>query len=252
MKKIQVMGIVNCTPDSFYDGGRYKAIEQALLLVEQGADIIDIGGESTRPGHTPITEEEELQRVLPVVEALVNTTKIPISIDTSKPKVALAAIERGASWINDVTGFTNPLMRQVAKNSHAPIVVMHSETNPSYPKGVIHELLEWFTKQIALLVDEGIALRHIMIDPGIGFGKSVQENIDILKNLSQLQRFDVPILIGLSRKSFISKILDKPAIELLSTTIALNTMSMLYGANIIRVHDVKEHREVINVLQNLK
>lgn len=253
------MSILNCTPDSFYDGGHYfrleKAVEGGLRMAKEGADILDIGGESTRPFSLPVSEKEELSRVIPVIQTLSQELTIPLSIDTCKPKVAEKALEAGASFINDTSGFRNPDMRFLAKQTSASICVMHIQGTPKdmqqapcYPKGIINELVEWFSKQIDELLSFGIQKDQIILDPGIGYGKTVQDTIQILKNLPRLKALGCPILIGLSRKSFMTKILGKPATELLSTTIALNTMSILEGASIIRVHDVKEHRDVLDTL----
>jgi len=259
------MGILNATPDSFFDQGSCfgleKALEKGKAILEEGADIIDIGGVSTRPGAEDVSYEEEKRRTLPLIKALstfASLKKVAISIDTSNPNIAEKAIEEGATLINDIRGFDNPEMRKVAKKSHARLCVMHMQGTPKtmqhhpiYLRGVIVELMEWFDKRIDLLLGEGIDSSQIILDPGIGFGKTLEDNLTILKNLSVFHSLGFPILIGLSRKSFQSKILNKPPTQLLSTTIALNTMSILEGAEIIRVHDVKEHRDVIDALHFL-
>lgn len=258
-KKIQLMGILNCTPDSFYDGGNFfdpeKAIERGEMMETEGADIVDIGGESSRPSASFVSETEEIERVIPVIKALSSKIKIPLSIDTSKSKVAEKALLAGATMINDIYGFRDPSMRAVAKEADVPICVMHMQGtpqtmqfSPSYPHGVVKEITDWLQRRIEQLLKEGVDARNIIVDPGIGFGKTVEQIIEILKHLRAFTALGFPVLIGLSRKSFLSKILGKPATELLSTTLALNTMSILEGASLIRVHDVKEHRDVLDVL----
>lgn len=257
---IKILGIVNCTPNSFYDGGKcfdtQKAISHSLLLKEQGADILDIGGESARPYASPVSYQEELNRVIPVITYLSKNTDIPLSIDTQKAVVAKAALEAGASLVNDITGLVDPNMRELVKAYRAKTIIMHmqgtSQTmqiEPSYPRGVVVEIIEWFEKRLSLIHNDGISKEQIIIDPGIGFGKTCEHNLEILSNLSLFCQLGYPVLIGLSRKSFMQKILQKEASEVLSTTIALNTMSVLWGASLIRVHDVAEHRQVIDFLR---
>lgn len=262
-KKAKLMGILNCTPDSFYDGGNYfsaaKAIEHGIQLAKEGADIIDIGGESARPGALNVDAEEEMRRVLPVVSELRKSLKIPLSIDTMKPIVALRALESGATMINDICGFANPEMQRIAASANVPICVMHMQGNPKtmqvspdYPEGVVHTLMRWFEKRLDLLLAQGIRVENIILDPGIGFGKTVEQNCAILKEIPRLKSLGFPVLLGTSRKSFLSKILNKSPKELLSTTLAVNTMSLLWGVDIIRVHDVEQHRGVIDLLFYLK
>jgi dihydropteroate synthase len=257
--RTQLMGVLNITPDSYYDGGKYispdKAIEHAYQMVKDGADIIDIGGESTRPFSDSVDEEEELKRVIPVIKALSKEITVPISIDTQKPRVARAAMESGASWFNSISGFQNPLMVQVAIDFDVPICVMHMQKNPenmqlcpSYPEGVVKEILEWMKKTSKSLISQGVKEKNIIFDPGIGFGKTVDDNIKIIKHLSDFKKLGFPILLGISRKSFIQKILEKKASEVLSTTLAANTIVLGSGVDIIRVHDVKEHRQIIDFL----
>ena len=257
------MGILNATPDSFYPGSRFFNLEEGIArgiqIWKEGADIIDIGGESTRPNADPVAEEEELRRVIPLIKALKPLISIPISIDTFKPAVAEAAIEAGASFINDVTGFANDEMKQAAAKSGVEICLMHMkgeprtmQQNPSYPEGILSHLLHWFDIQINSLLSFGIKERQIIIDPGIGFGKTIADNLEILDNLHRLKAIGFPLLLGISRKSFLSKILGKSTDNLLSATIAANTAALMGGADIIRVHDVKEHRDVIQVMEYLK
>lgn len=257
---MRLMGIINSTPDSFYEEGRDSqidsAIRHALQMVDEGADLIDVGGESSRPGALPISEEEELERVLPVITALRN--QIPISIDTTKPTVARQALAAGATLINDINGFRNPEMVKVAAESGAQLCLMHMlgtprtmQLSPHYPEGLIPTLLQFFETQIETVVNSGVHPKQIILDPGIGFGKTVDHCVEILLNIPTLKRLGFPLLIGLSRKSFISKIVGKPAPELLSATIALNTIALRAGADLIRVHDVREHRELIDLISYL-
>lgn len=255
----KLMGILNVTPDSFSDKGRWfgqeQAIKRGIEIYQQGADILDIGGESTRPGATPVSEKEELERVLPVIKALKKEIPIPISIDTMKPAVAAAALAEGASLINDVSGFRAPQMRIIAANANVQICLMHMhenpqtmQKNPSYPNGIIPFLLDWFLQQVDLLTKAGVQKNNIILDPGIGFGKTVADNIEIVQNLPKIKNLGFPVLIGLSRKSFLGKILNKNTPDLLTATLAVNQLAIQSGVDIIRVHDIEEHRDLINLI----
>lgn len=258
--KCKIMGILNVTPDSFYDGNRNfsfdAAVKKGLGIAKEGADIIDVGGESTRPGSSPVEEHEELQRVIPVIKELKRLEpNLIISIDTMKPKVAKAAIEAGASLINDVTGFRDPLMREIAAQSGVKVCVMHMlgmpktmQINPLYPKGVLDHILAFFETQIRLLIKAGVSESQIILDPGIGFGKTVADNLEILQNLQKIRYKGLPLLIGISRKSFISKLLKTPADGILQGTLVLNALAISAGVDIIRVHDIREHHDVIQIL----
>lgn len=261
VSKPALMAILNCTPDSFFEESRFadtaSAIEKGLQFIQDGADLIDIGAESSRPGAAPVSEEEELRRALPVIQALAG--KIPLSIDTTKPSVAKAALQEGACFLNDITGFSKKAMRELAAASGCKICVMHMQGEPRtmqvaphYEKGVVFEIQEWFKKRVDLLLKEGVKPQNIYLDPGIGFGKKVEDNLEILKNLSEFQKLGLPILLGISRKSFMQKILKKTARDVLSTTLSLNTMALLQGIAMLRVHDVPEHRAVIDMLQCFK
>jgi dihydropteroate synthase len=265
IKKKQLIGIVNCTPDSYFEGGRFTDPEEAtaygLRLIEEGADILDIGGESTRPGSDAIvSEEEEIRRVLPVITFLRKKTDLPLSIDTFKPKVAEVALHAGVDWINDITGFSHPRMRELAVEFRVKCCVMHmygsphTEPTPHYPDGIVEALLQFFQKRVNLLLQSGIEPSQIVLDPGIGggaFGKSPEQCLQILKSLKRFTCGEYPILIGLSRKSFMQKILRKSPSEVLSTTLALNTMALLEGAIYIRVHDVAAHRDIFTIFERL-
>lgn len=266
MKKTQLVGILNCTPDSFFEGGRIfkteEAIEYALTLFEKGADIVDIGGESTRPGSgVAVSTKEEMRRVIPVIKGVRKKTSLPLSIDTIKPEVARAALDSGVNWINDISGFSNPAMRSLARTSGAKICVMHSLgaphtlPDPFYPAGVVQEIMFFLQARIQLLLQEGVDPSQIVIDPGIGggaFGKTPEQSLQILKHLKTFKTLGFPLYIGISRKSFLQKILHKPPSEVLSTTLALNTMSVLEGVDYIRVHDISEHRDILTVLERLE
>lgn len=263
MTKAKLMGILNVTPDSFFDQGKYfgleKSIERALELAKQGADIIDIGGESTRPGSIPISEEEEIDRVIPLIQELHAQLSIPISIDTSKPKVAALALKAGATFINDVTGAEHIEMQDLVATTGVSICIMHMKGNPltmqentEYPERIIPYLLRWFEERLEILFKKGIKKEQIVLDPGIGFGKTVAHNVEIIENLPQLKELDFPILIGLSRKSFMGKLLQKNTADILPATLMMNGLALMNGADIIRVHDIEEHRQILDLLNILK
>lgn len=252
-KRPLIMGILNITPDSFSDGGRFftvqQALKQAIWMEQDGADMIDIGGESTRPGATPVTTEEELRRVLPVIKLLIKKLSIPLSIDTIKAEVARQAVDVGVSIINDISGLTrDPEMITVASKSNAGLVIMHSkgnpqtmQKNPKY-KNVLLEVYAFLERQIKYAIGHGISKNRIVIDPGIGFGKTVNHNLTLIKNLSYFIPLGVPILIGPSRKSFIRKVLNstnQPFLEgTIEGTAAASAIAVFQGARILRVHDV--------------
>ena len=229
-EKTLIMGILNVTPDSFSDGGLFTDVDTAVAhgkkMVSDGADVIDVGGESSRPGSAPLSEKEELDRILPVVTRLLDEVSVPISIDTYKPLVAEACLKAGAHLINDITGLTNPEMRKVAAKHNVPVVLMHMQgtpktmqQNPIY-KDVIGEIKAFFQEQIATARKAGI--QHIIIDPGIGFGKTVEHNLQILKHLGEFKTLSCPILVGPSRKSFIGMITGLSVKERLEGTISCN------------------------------
>lgn len=255
----KLMGIVNATPDSFFDGGRYlspeTAIAHGLQLYRDGADLLDIGGESSRPGAAAVSAADELARVVPVICALRQQQPLPISIDTTKAAVAAAAIEAGATFINDISGFNDPAMREVAASSQTEVCVMHMQgtpqtmqLNPEYPDGVIPELMRWFEARIELLIQSGVKEKQIVLDPGIGFGKTVAHNLEILQNLAHIKALGFPLLLGVSRKSFMARLLQKKAEQLLPATLATSAFLVMNGVDILRIHDVSEHRDLIKLL----
>lgn len=259
----KIMGVLNATPDSFFDQGSFFSLENGIAqgkkLWEEGADIIDIGGASFRPFAPHVEEEEELRRVIPLIEALRIALPIPLSIDTDKPAVAREAVRRGVSLINNIGGFTDREMIEVAKNCSADLCVMHMQgtpqtmqINPSYPRGVVEEILDFFEKRIDILTGAGIRPERIILDPGIGFGKTVEHTLLIFKELKKFKKFGLRLLIGASRKSFMTKLLGKPPKDLLPATLAIHTMSLLAGVDIIRVHDMREHRDIVNLLEHLQ
>ena len=249
------MGILNITPDSFSDGGKYynldNAVEYALELVKQGADIIDVGGESTRPGAKAISLDDEINRVVPVIKSIRSVSSIPISIDTYKSEVAQIALDSGANIINDISGLKfDSKMIDVVKEHNVPIVIMHIKGTPlnmqinPYYDNIIDEIKSYFEKRINLCLDYGIPKTHIILDPGIGFGKQLNDNFTIIKELNTFIELGYPILIGPSRKSFIGLTLDLPVNDRLEGTAAAITASIMNGAHIVRVHDVLEMKRV--------
>lgn len=262
--KTHIMGILNVTPDSFSDGGMYlepeKAVDHGLRLQDEGADIIDIGGESTRPGSDPVPEEEELRRVIPVIKKLSQKIKIPISIDTYKSRVAREALEAGATIVNDISGLrADPEMKKVIAKYRVPVVIMHikgtpktMQTNPVY-EALIPEIMDYLREGIKIALDAGVPEDLIIIDPGIGFGKTFDQNLEIINRLKEFTYLEKPLLIGPSRKAFIGKILgDVPPAMRLEGTLAAVAVAIFNGANIVRVHDVKETVMVAKVVDAIK
>jgi dihydropteroate synthase len=255
-----VMGILNVTPDSFSDGGKFlsadKAIAHALELQQQGADMIDIGGESTRPGAAPVTLEEELARVIPVIQALRKKSSIPISIDTYKAEVARQAVAAGADIINDVSAFRfDPDMVVVAARGGVPVILMHMlgkprdmQVKPEY-RDCVREIGEFFEERITSAQAAGIVREKIILDPGIGFGKRIQDNLDILRRCREFTRFGRPLLVGASRKSFIAQVpggAGEPS-NRIGGSIAAAIMAVANGASIVRVHDVAATVEALHI-----
>jgi dihydropteroate synthase len=263
-QKTHLMGILNVTPDSFSDGSLYfaksAAVDRALRMVDEGADIIDIGGESSRPGSDPVSQEEELSRTIPVIESISGKIRVPISIDTNKAEVARNALEAGASIVNDISGMRyDSEMPNVVSKYQVPIVLMHMKGNPkvmqispSY-EALIPEILEYLRIGISRAVRLGVREDRIIIDPGIGFGKTCDHNLEIINNLQQFIALEKPLLIGPSRKAFLGKILGgAPASKRLEATAAAVAISIIRGANIIRVHDVKEMAKVARIVDAIK
>jgi dihydropteroate synthase len=261
-KKTYIMGILNVTPDSFSDGGQYpdvnSALEAALTMANEGADIIDIGGESTRPGAEPIALETELNRVIPVIEAIRKHSNIPISIDTYKSVVAEKALQTGADMVNDISGLRfDPEMAAKIKKYNAALVIMHMQgkprnmqDNPTY-QNLVDEILHFLNDSVQLAISSGINRNQIIIDPGIGFGKSVEDNYRLIRYLREFQSLGQPILIGLSRKSFIGKLLDLPVDQRLEGSLASLAAAILNGADFVRVHDVKESARAVKVIDSI-
>lgn len=254
-----LMGILNVTPDSFSDGGQFtqlqKAVNHALMMEKQGADIIDIGGQSTRPGAKQITLTEELERVIPVIKAIRQKSLIPISIDTTRAEVARQAIAVGADIINDISGGTfEPEIFRVAGENQTPIILMHIRGTPETMQlltdyqDLIGEICQFFREQINVAMTKGVKSEQIILDPGIGFAKTYEQNIEILKNIQQIKKLGYPLLIGTSRKSFIGKILNQNDPQKRGWgTAATCCYAIAQGANILRVHDIAEMADVVKV-----
>jgi len=261
------MGILNVTPDSFYDGGRFfnadLAVKHGLALADAGADILDIGGESTRPGSVPVSTREEINRVIPVVKILGEITDIPISIDTCKSEVAETAVKYGANMINDISALRfDKDMADIVAEYDLPVCLMHMQgiprdmqVNPRY-EDIIQDIICFLKERIGFAVEKGISDDKIIIDPGIGFGKrtgnGIEDNCTILKRLSELKSLNKPILVGTSRKTFISNICNEPSPEdRLIGSLATVAVAIVYGADIVRVHDVRETKDVVDVVSNI-
>jgi dihydropteroate synthase len=258
-----IMGVVNVTPDSFSDGGKFfdaeAAVVQALKLVADGAEILDIGGESTRPGATPVSEQEELRRVIPVIEKLAAQVKVPISIDTTKPGVARAALAAGASIVNDIGAAAHTddfSMWKVVADNHAGYVVMHAPglplalpENPVY-RDVVREVSGFFSERLGLMLNEiGLPMEQVILDVGIGFGKTPEHNLALLAGLKTFARWRRPLLIGVSRKSFIGKLSGAAVENRLPASLACAILVVGAGANIIRTHDVAETVQAVRMAE---
>ena len=258
-EKTLVMGVLNITPDSFSDGGLFfephKAIEHGLQMAEEGADIIDVGGESSRPGSDPLPLDEELKRVIPVIEGLTSRLKIPISVDTYKSQVAERAIEAGAQMINDISGLRfDPQIPAVAARYDTPLIIMHikgtpktMQEDPSY-EDIMREIIDYLREGIAKAEQGGVDPNQVIVDPGIGFGKRVQDNLVIINRLSELNALGRPLLIGTSRKSFIGAVLGAEVHQRGIGTLASVAVSALKGAHIVRVHDVAPMKQTVDMV----
>ena len=254
------MGIINVTPDSFYDGGRYldaeKAVEHGLRLAGEGADILDVGGESTRPGSDPTPAEEERRRVVPVVAGLRRQTDCLISVDTSKLEVAEAALDAGADIINDINAFSlDPRLLVLTAQKDAGLIIMHMKGTPKtmqvhpHYENVVGEVRSFLADKIEIARAYGLNERNIIVDPGIGFGKRLEDNLALINELGALSGLGRPILLGVSRKSFIGKIIDAPVQERLEGTIAASIVGIVRGAHILRVHDVKALQRAVRIAE---
>jgi dihydropteroate synthase len=259
LRRVAIMGVLNITPDSFSDGGlflaRERALRRAIEMVEEGANIIDIGGESTRPGAADVSVEQELDRVVPAIEAIRDAVAVPISIDTSKPEVMREAVTAGAGMINDVRALRAEGALATAAELDAAVCLMHMQgeprtmqENPSYGD-VVAEVREFLAARRRASIEAGIAAERIIVDPGFGFGKTVAHNLTLLRHLAEFKVLAAPILVGLSRKSMIDKVLRLPLGERLHASVALAVLAVQNGASIVRVHDVRASREAIRMTE---
>jgi dihydropteroate synthase len=252
-----VMGVVNVTPDSFYDGGRYAdpqaAIAHARRLVEEGADLLDVGGESSRPGAEPVAADEELRRVLPVLEGLAEVG-VPISVDTTKPEVMRAALERGAAMINDITALASPGALEALARTEAAVCLMHMQGSPRTMQrapvyaDVVAEVRDFLAARAQACLAAGIARERIVLDPGFGFGKTVDHNLALLARLGDIAALGFPVLAGWSRKSSLGRVTGRPAEDRLAASLAAALLAVERGARIVRVHDVAATRDALAVL----
>ncbi len=259
---VAVMGIINLSPDSFYAGNRCATVEDAVRhaenMVEEGAHVLDVGAESTRPGSQAIGEEIELKRLVPVISALAKRVPVPISVDTSKPAVADRVLQEGARIINNVAGLNHPEMSRVIARHGAGVVVMHMQgvpetmqDNPQYGD-VVEDVLEFLRLSVETAGSAGIASRSIAVDPGIGFGKTLEHNLKLIGSLRRFKVLDKPVLIGVSRKSFIGRILDLDAEERLEGSLAAGVAGVINGADILRVHDVRATVRAVRIAHAIR
>ena len=257
----KIMGILNVTPDSFSDGGRFNRVDTAILQVErmlsEGADIIDVGGESTRPGAMPVTLEDELERVIPVIEAIHSRFPCWVSIDTSKAQVMQAAVEAGADLVNDVFALQQEGALKTVAALDVPVCLMHMQGIPAQMQNkpeyedIISDVLDFLNRRIQACIDAGIRREHIILDPGFGFGKTLDDNYLLLSKLDRLLQFKLPLLVGMSRKSMIFKLLDEKPQDVLGGSLACALAAVARGAKIIRVHDVKETAHAMRVMEKI-
>lgn len=260
-KPVKIMGILNVTPDSFSDGGNFQdfqaAIDHALGMEAAGADIIDIGGESTRPGAEPVSPEEQIGRVIPVIEGLAGVLKIPMSIDSRSPEVITGALEAGAGMINLVGGIRNGSMASLLASCKVPVILMHMQGEPGNMQDspeyhdVMDEIVDWAREQMALAKDAGIRPERLIMDPGIGFGKTLEHNLEIIRRLGELRILGLPVLLGASRKSFIGRVLDADVNHRLEGSLAAAVLGAANGADILRVHDVEETVKALALAQEI-
>ncbi len=260
--KINIMGVINTTPDSFSDGGLFaetgSAVEHAKKLISEGADILDIGGESTRPGAAIVSVKEEIKRTIPVIEAIRQFSDIPISIDTSKAQVMLAAADADVDMINDVWALRRDGALEAAASTGLLVCLMHMQGSPGSMQhdpryeNVVNEVLHFLQERIAMAEKAGISKQQLLVDPGFGFGKTLQQNLQLLNSLEQFKSLGHPLLVGLSRKSMIGLILDKSVDQRLSGSLSTAVISAMSGADIIRVHDVTETKDAVAIVQAMK
>jgi len=260
----RIMGVLNATPDSFSDGGAVHArdghldisrvLRRVETMVEEGADIIDVGGESTRPGAAAVTVAEELQRVVPVVEVITARFDVPVSVDTSTPEVITAAAEAGASLINDVRALRRPGALQAAADTGLPVCLMHMsgepdsmQQRPEY-EDVVQEVKDFLAERVATCEAAGIGRDKLLLDPGFGFGKTLQHNLDLFRGLGELQQLGMPLLVGVSRKSMIGALLDKPVEQRMVGSVAMAMLAAQQGVSIVRVHDVSATADALKIM----
>jgi dihydropteroate synthase len=258
----RVMGILNATPDSFSDGGRYfrqcDALARCRQMIAEGVDVIDIGGESTRPGATPVSDETEMERVVPVIEAIREESDIPISIDTSKPVVMRAAVAAGATLINDVRALREPGALEAAAELKVPVCLMHMQGEPRTMQlapvyeDVVEDVLDFLQQRVTTCESVGISREHIILDPGFGFGKSLQHNLTLFRDLPQIVATGHPVMVGVSRKSLIGQVLNLPLEDRQAASIALAGLAVWLGASIIRAHDVQATVHAVRMCQAVK
>ena len=251
-KRTYIMGILNVTPDSFSDGGDFTnvdiAVKHAKDMIEEGADIIDLGGESTRPGHKFVSADEEIKRIVPVIKKLKEEINVPISIDTYKAEVAEEALKLGVDMINDVWGLTyDENMAEVIGKYDAHVCIMHNQNGTDYDKDIMIAIKEFLQNSIEKALKAGVKKEKIVLDPGIGFGKTFEQNIEVLHRLGELQDLGYPVLLGTSRKSVLGKIVDLPPKERVAPTVATTVLGIRDGVDIVRVHDVKENLQAAMV-----
>ena len=248
-----IVGILNITPDSFSDGGNYNHVDKALFRVEtmikEGMDILDIGGESTRPGYRMISEEEEVERVVPVIEAVKGRFDVPVSLDTYKAKVAKAGIEAGADMINDIWGLLYDTdMADIIAKANVACCLMHNKEEANY-HNFMEDMKSDLYRSIDLAEKAGIEKNKIMLDPGVGFGKTYEQNLEVIRRVGELKTLGYPVLLGTSRKSVIGLTLDLPVEERLNGTLATSAYGIMQGCSFLRVHDIKEHRQLIKMME---
>lgn len=262
ISKPLIMGILNITPDSFSDGGSYLdlglALDRAAKLVEEGADLIDIGGESSRPGAVPVDSETELARIIPVIESIRAHYDIAISVDTVKPEVMAQAAQSGANMLNDISGLRNPKMRVLVRERHLTTCAMHMlgkpetmQDNPQYHEGVVHTVEQFFQDLLKQTQEDGIPSHRIILDPGFGFGKNTEDNVKLLRHISDFHRFQRPLLLGISRKSMLGQILDRGVSERLYGAIAASVFAVMRGVAIIRTHDIEQTVQAMRMVEAL-